>query len=435
MLGVMAALMAIPASAGNVVLTGHDDDFHDANGSPSAAVQLQAIVAYARNGSVLPVLTFDSGTELTTDLTALGIPFTNVDPNNAAAVTDALFNPAVFSAFIVASDSSCGGCDNTPAGEANIAAHSAAIAAFLNAGGGIVGFAGANSPNYYAFVPQTTTSVGGAPSTGYTQTAAGAAAGIPATNGDATHNLFFNPGTNGESPAFQIAELNMTTGNGTVPPPAAVTLICTGCTTTGGVLGGGGGGGGGPMPSGGSFFVRYAANLAVGDSVVDITNTGASSTTPFPTQDGNICANVYAFSPDEQLISCCSCPVTPNGLASLSARNDLISNTLTPGTPTSIVIKLLATAGPTCNAATAGIGANAFVPGMAAWGTSIHSLPVTPGSPATTFGMTETPFIMGTLSPAELTRITTLCGFIQSNGSGFGICRACRLGGLGAAHN
>jgi hypothetical protein len=180
------------------------------------------------------------------------------------------------------------------------------------------------------------------------------------------------------------------------------------------------------------FQVRYASNLAVGDSVINITNTGASSTVAFPTQNGNICANVYTFSPDEQLISCCSCPVTPDGLVSLSAKNDLISNTLTPGVPTSIVIKVLATTGTTCNASTPGTGANVLATGLAAWGTTIHALPVTPGSPATTYGVTETAFTPSTLSAAELTRITTLCGFIQTNGSGFGICRSCRLGGLGA---
>jgi len=185
----------------------------------------------------------------------------------------------------------------------------------------------------------------------------------------------------------------------------------------------------------GPFQVRYASNLAVGDSVVNITNTGAGSTVAFPTQNGNICANVYTFSPDEQLISCCSCLVTPDGLASLSSRNDLISNTLTPGVPTSIVVKLLGSTGTTaasCNASTVGTGTNVLTYGLAAWGTTIHALPVTPGSPATTYGLTETAFTNATLSAAELTRITTLCGFIQTNGSGFGICRSCRLGGLGA---
>jgi hypothetical protein len=180
------------------------------------------------------------------------------------------------------------------------------------------------------------------------------------------------------------------------------------------------------------FQVRYASNLPIGDSVVNISNTGAYSTTAFPTQNGNICVNVYTFSPDEQLISCCACRVTPDGLVSLSARNDLISNTLTPGVPTSIVIKLLATEAGTgaCNASSAGVAETGT--GMAAWGTTIHALPVTPGSPATTYGETETPFTNATLSGAELRRITTLCGFIQTNGSGFGICKSCRFGGLAA---
>src|SRR5205085_11201347 len=85
-----------------------------------------------------------------------------------------------------------------------------------------------------------------------------------------------------------------------------------------------------------SFFqVRYASNLtpAAPDSVINITNTGTNGASlfgpGFGNAAGNLCVNVYAFSPDEQLISCCSCLVTPNGLISLSVTNDLISNTLT----------------------------------------------------------------------------------------------------------
>ena len=169
----------------------------------------------------------------------------------------------------------------------------------------------------------------------------------------------------------------------------------------------------------GAFQVRYASNFTLGDSVVNLTNTGASSTTAFPTQNGNLCVNVYTFSPDEQLISCCSCPVTPDGLASLSVLNDLVSNTLTPGVPTSAVIKLLAT-DPATHLPAAG---------LAAYGTTLHAAP---GAVLGTAATTETPFTQSTLSAAEASRITSLCGFIQSNGSGFGLCRSCSLGGLGA---
>jgi hypothetical protein len=174
-----------------------------------------------------------------------------------------------------------------------------------------------------------------------------------------------------------------------------------------------------PITADAPFQVRYAANLNIGDSVVNITNTGAAG--------GNICVNIYTFAPDEQEISCCSCNVTPDGLASFSVKNSLISNTLTGVIPNAVVIKMIGTTG-SCNAATA----TNLATGLAAWGTTIHALPVTPGSPATTYGVTETAFTPATLSQAELTRITSLCGFIQIEGSGFGICAGCSAGGLGA---
>jgi len=172
-----------------------------------------------------------------------------------------------------------------------------------------------------------------------------------------------------------------------------------------------------------AFQVRYAANLNIGDSVINITNAGTTNAGGALT---NICANVYAFSPDEQLISCCSCTVTPNALVSLSAVTDLISNTLTPARPNSIVVKMLATSGTTCNASN--VPAANLAAGMVAWGTTIHALPTTP----VTYGVTETQFAQPGLSAAELARLTSFCGFIQANGSGFGICRSCRLGGQGA---
>ncbi len=186
-----------------------------------------------------------------------------------------------------------------------------------------------------------------------------------------------------------------------------------------------------------AFQVRYASNLPIGDSVVNLTNTG-TLTVPGNnlTTTGNICVNVYTFDASEELISCCSCLVTPNGLNSLSARADLISNTLTPGVPTSIVIKLVASrplgltpagTGGTCNPSSP--TPLTVTPGMRAWGTTLHSLPTTP----VTYGSTETEFATAPLGVAELTKLTTFCGFIQANGSGFGICKSCRTGGLGAA--
>ena len=163
--------------------------------------------------------------------------------------------------------------------------------------------------------------------------------------------------------------------------------------------------------------VKYFPNLNVGDAYVDITNSGASG--------GNLCANVYTFDPAEELISCCTCTLTPNALQSLSVLKSLISNPLTPAIPTSVTVKILATAG-TCNASL--INANNLAPGLLAWGTALHAAPTTP----VTYGVTETAFSPAILSLTDFAQISSTCGFIQSNGSGFGICKGCAAGGLGS---
>jgi len=171
-----------------------------------------------------------------------------------------------------------------------------------------------------------------------------------------------------------------------------------------------------PAPD--AFQIRYAANLNAGDSYVDITNSGASN--------GNICANVFTFDQEEELISCCSCNVTPNALQSLSVLNSLVSNPLTPAVPAAVVIKLLASNG-NCDAGA--VTQDSLAPGLLAWGTSLHAEATSP----ITYSLTETPFSLANLSFAELVHITSTCAFIQSHGSGFGICKGCAAGGLGGS--
>src|SRR5581483_6568312 len=192
--------------------------------------------------------------------------------------------------------------------------------------------------------------------------------------------------------------------------------------------------------------VKEFTNLNVGDSFVNVTNDG--STITFAALDittvmatGNICVNVYTFDPAEELVSCCSCMLTPNALQSLSVRNDLISNTLTPATPSSVVVKLLSTAplvnyntgAQSCNPGrpegaviTGYLTLNLFNNSLHAWGTTLHALSTSPG----TYHTTETPFSRGELGAEEFTNITRYCAFIQASGSGFGICKSCRTGGL-----
>lgn len=232
----LALGFAAPAMAGNIVLTGHDNDFHQ---SANAKAAMTGAISFIENGSALPLLTFDAGNELQSLLTSMGVTFTNVDPSAAGNVTDSLFDHSKYSAFIVASVTSCGGCDNSPTAIDNIAAHSAAIASFFNAGGGIMGLAGAQDPTAYAYVPESATNAGGSPpSTGYVTTADGTAFGIPAVNGDTTHNFFDEPGTGGLSPLYKVTER---LGSATTGTPETIALkggviSCTnpsGCTIHG----------------------------------------------------------------------------------------------------------------------------------------------------------------------------------------------------------
>lgn len=222
----LAGLLAVaPAYSGNIVLTGHDNDFHRSTLSNAA---MAAELVFVRNGSSLPVLSFDAGSQLTSQLTSLGVGFTNVNPT-AANVLDSLFDPTRFSAFVVASVSTCGGCDN-PVGTGSIlATHFAAIVSFFNAGRGILGLAGATDALAYAYVPSAATNAGGSPpSSGYVQTADGALLGIPAVNGDPTHNFFSEPGTGGLSSAYVVVERlgSATTGTPETIALRAGTIVC-----------------------------------------------------------------------------------------------------------------------------------------------------------------------------------------------------------------
>src|SRR5277367_6209019 len=113
-----------------------------------------------------------------------------------------------------------------------------------------------------------------------------------------------------------------------------------------------------------TFQIKYAANLNVGDSFVNFTNSGATVANGV---SQNLCINLYTFDPQEELISCCTCSVTPNGLVSLSVVKSLISNPLTPAIPTAVVIKALATTG-ACNASAPVTPLH----GLLAWGATLH---------------------------------------------------------------
>ena len=177
------------------------------------------------------------------------------------------------------------------------------------------------------------------------------------------------------------------------------------------------------------FQIATVSELNAGEAFVTFSNTGASSTVAFPTQNGNLCANIYVYTPGATQLSCCSCLVTPNSVVSAPVKQALLSFTddgrRSSLPATSLAIKMLASTGvATCNAATVGTGANVLATGMVAWSTSLTiAATATPS-----YFPTRVPFTPGTLSAAELTRMTTICGFNQITG-GANVCKGCQPGG------
>jgi hypothetical protein len=168
-----------------------------------------------------------------------------------------------------------------------------------------------------------------------------------------------------------------------------------------------------------AYQVKYFANLTElggSGSLINLTNAGTvggNDNTDF------ICANVYTFDQAQELISCCTCPLSPNALATINVDSDLVAApiALTPGIPSGVTVGLVATAdwGPgTCNAAAPGF----LVPGLRAWGSTVH---VAGGNDY----MVEGPFAQVGLGFSEYAKMTSFCGFIQQDGSGYGICQSC----------
>lgn len=200
------------ALAGNFLATGHDADLHCSSGQDQCHYVATA-VQFVRSGAPDPsrkILVLDNsslevGTALddaaSQGLTA-AVPRDVVDPSSPAFASLPL-DVNTYSAIVIASDASCGGCDlnanpsatsMTPDSDA-INARSADIAAFFNAGGGLLYFAGAshgdgssgNPQTYYSSVPIP---VAGVPVQGpFSLTSAGMSLGFQdATNGIGTHD-------------------------------------------------------------------------------------------------------------------------------------------------------------------------------------------------------------------------------------------------------
>jgi hypothetical protein len=172
------------------------------------------------------------------------------------------------------------------------------------------------------------------------------------------------------------------------------------------------------------YQVNYFANRnnSTGfDQIVNITNPGLQGS-PLSSNEGALCANIYVFEADQQMSECCSCPVTADGLLSLSLNNNLTGNPLTSVSPNSGVVKIVSSlkAG-TCDPTAINSDSDSITPDLKAWGT--HLVQTTPG----TLFTTETAFRDAPLSADEASFLPYTCRFVQYLGSGKGVCSCAGL--------
>jgi hypothetical protein len=104
------------------------------------------------------------------------------------------------------------------------------------------------------------------------------------------------------------------------------------------------------------------------DTTVRVINDGSAG-------EADLCAAFYVLDSSEELQSCCSCPVTADGVISQSVNRNLLGNVLTVKVNNNGVIKVLSTAtatgGPSeCNASAQYTGAP--TPGIRGWMTHIQ---------------------------------------------------------------
>ena len=184
----------------------------------------------------------------------------------------------------------------------------------------------------------------------------------------------------------------------------------------------------------GPFFLSYAANLTIADSFINVTNAGTKGGFDagdiFGRPAGGICVNAYYFDPNEELLTCCSCYVSPNALHSFSLQQDFLAKLLTPGTESAGTVMLISTDGATGTCTNSAATWTLPELGMRAWMTTSHN---NTSIGTTSYQVTENAFQGVSLAFSEQQRIQQICGTIITNGSNHGICNSCPSSGLAAA--
>ncbi len=178
------------------------------------------------------------------------------------------------------------------------------------------------------------------------------------------------------------------------------------------------------------FYVNYfsnAQNRGNYDATVRIVNPGMQGS-PLSSNEGKICADIYVFDTTQEMLECCSCPITANGLRTISVNDDLTDNPLTNVTLANGVIKIVASK-PSGSSCSGNELQPSPIPNLRAWATHLQNVYNDRLSyMGSGLVVTEDGFALSPLSDAELNFLGVSCSFVQYLGSSAGTC-TCGTGG------
>jgi len=188
---------------------------------------------------------------------------------------------------------------------------------------------------------------------------------------------------------------------------------------------------GGPGHSGGD-----------GDALVRIVDFGNYEAPP---ENGDLCANLYVFDDDQEMQECCSCPLTADGLRTISVINDLTSNPQFSSPLGVGVIKLVTTIGAdplNCTSGGNGVAGTAgtllkfyLSVGLVAWIDHTESIASNNSGFTPPFGFVRSTSVDSFAQPpldfeemfSPTNGLVPVCNNIELHASGRGIC-ACGIG-------
>ncbi len=159
------------------------------------------------------------------------------------------------------------------------------------------------------------------------------------------------------------------------------------------------------------------------DATIRIINPGVTGS-PISADEGLLCANLYVFDESQEMLECCSCPITANGLLTISVQ-ELTDNPLTV-CPFRGVVKLVASfPSPACDPTKIVLNDPPNLRGVSTHVQSSVSgvAPINNNnSPLGYLAVTEDEFADAPLSAVEQADLGTICSFVRYLGTGRGKC-------------